>query len=145
MEIEYGAGKQKKPIDFNYSSKHIHEVEFLLLEQMVPLLFSPFIRHPTTVLQDCCLIVYHAYRPLVEYVSDVAEAGKEEKELLALAWRLVNDSLRTDAALLFPPFQIALGSLVFSSFSLGDSGCTCLGHKKGPSQVRFDMFLVKII
>ena len=58
--------------------------------------------------QDCCLIVYHAYRPLVEYVEDVREGGREDKELLTLSWRLVNDSLRTDAALLFPPFQVVL-------------------------------------
>ena len=35
LEVEVGPQKQKRLLEFNYSSKHIHEVEFLLLEQMV--------------------------------------------------------------------------------------------------------------
>lgn len=31
--------------------------------------------------------------------------------MMALAWRVVNDSLRTDVCLLYPPYQIALGCL----------------------------------
>jgi len=54
---------------------------------------------------DCCLYVYQPYRPLVQFVQDL---GYEE-QLLPTAWKMVNDSLRTDCALLYPPFQIALG------------------------------------
>jgi cyclin-C len=49
--------------------------------------------------------VYQPYRPLLQFASD---AGLDDT-LLALAWRVVNDSLRTDACLFFPPYQIALG------------------------------------
>lgn len=53
---------------------------------------------------DCCLIVYHPYRPLTQYVTDL---GMEDS-ILPIAWRIVNDSLRTDVCLLYPPYQIAL-------------------------------------
>lgn len=50
-----------------------------------------------------------------------------EGEVLQLAWRIVNDSLRTDVCLLFPPYEIALCELLllcpyfllFFSVSLG--------------------------
>lgn len=32
--------------------------------------------------QDCCLIVYHPYRPLLQYVQDMGQ----EDMLLPLAW-----------------------------------------------------------
>ena len=32
-----------------------------------------------------------------------------EGEVLQLGWRIVNDSLRTEVCLLFPPYEIALG------------------------------------
>lgn len=54
---------------------------------------------------DCCLIVYQPYRPLIHFVQDL---GYEE-QLLPTAWRMVNDSLRTDCCLMYPPYQIALG------------------------------------
>uniref|UniRef100_A0A8C1QJ85 Cyclin-C n=1 Tax=Cyprinus carpio TaxID=7962 RepID=A0A8C1QJ85_CYPCA len=53
---------------------------------------------------DCCLIVYHPYRPLLQYVQDMGQ----EDMLLPLAWRIVNDTYRTDLCLLYPPFMIAL-------------------------------------
>uniref|UniRef100_A0A3Q1H9Y1 Uncharacterized protein n=1 Tax=Anabas testudineus TaxID=64144 RepID=A0A3Q1H9Y1_ANATE len=65
----------------------ILECEFYLLELM-----------------DCCLIVYHPYRPLLQYVQDMGQ----EDMLLPLAWRIVNDTYRTDLCLLYPPFMIAL-------------------------------------
>lgn len=34
------------------------------------------------VFQDCCLIVYHPYRPLLQYVQDMGQ----EDMLLPLAW-----------------------------------------------------------
>ncbi|XP_043788541.1 cyclin-C isoform X2 [Apis laboriosa] len=34
-----------------------------------------------------------------------------DEQLLTLAWRIINDSLRTDVCLLYPPHQIAIGCL----------------------------------
>lgn len=56
---------------------------------------------------DCCLVVFQPYRPLVMYCQDLGA----EDSLLPLAWRIVNDSLRTDVSLLFPPYQIALSCI----------------------------------
>jgi len=74
--------------EFPYRTNQILECEFYLLENL-----------------DCCLIVYQPYRPLLQLLQDV---GPEE-QLLSLAWRVVNDSLRTDVCLLYPPYQIAIG------------------------------------
>uniref|UniRef100_H2YLX5 Cyclin-C n=1 Tax=Ciona savignyi TaxID=51511 RepID=H2YLX5_CIOSA len=78
------------PSEFNYRIHHVWECEFYLLELM-----------------DCCLVIYHPYRPLVQYVNDLGLADN----LLPIAWRIVNDSYRTDVNLLYPPFQIALACL----------------------------------
>ncbi|XP_055728509.1 cyclin-C-like isoform X2 [Salvelinus fontinalis] len=78
------------PKEFPYRMNHILECEFYLLELM-----------------DCCLIVYHPYRPLLQYVQDMGQ----EDMLLPLAWRVVNDTYRTDLCLLYPPFMIALACL----------------------------------
>ena len=59
--------------DYPYRTSHILECEFLLLEML-----------------DCCLIVYHPYRPLTQYVADL---GLQES-LLPTAWRIVNDTYR---------------------------------------------------
>lgn len=75
--------------EFPYRTNHILECEFYLLENL-----------------DCCLIVFQPYRPLLQLVQDI---GPHEDQLLALAWRVVNDSLRTDLSLLYPPYQIAIG------------------------------------
>eukprot|EP00095_Tigriopus_kingsejongensis_P006066 maker-scaffold2471_size15358-snap-gene-0.6 protein:Tk06066 transcript:maker-scaffold2471_size15358-snap-gene-0.6-mRNA-1 annotation:"Cyclin-C" len=75
--------------DFPYRANNILECEFYLLENM-----------------DCCLVVFQPYRPLVQYCQDL---GLED--ILGAAWRLVNDSLRTDVSLLFPPYQIALACI----------------------------------
>ncbi|KAH6926010.1 hypothetical protein HPB50_012949 [Hyalomma asiaticum] len=63
------------PQDFPYRINHVLECEFYLLEMM-----------------DCCLVLYHPYRPLVQYVHDIGP----EDSLLSMAWKVVNDSLRTD-------------------------------------------------
>ncbi|XP_074658011.1 cyclin-C-like [Tubulanus polymorphus] len=76
--------------EFQYRISHVLECEFYLLEMM-----------------DCSLIIYHPYRPLLQYISDL---GNEEV-LLQLAWRIINDSLRTDVSLMYPPFLIALACL----------------------------------
>ena len=74
--------------EFPYRANHILECEFYLLENM-----------------DCCLVVYQPYRPLVQFVQDFGQ----EDQILPLSWKIVNDSLRTDISLLYPPYQIALG------------------------------------
>jgi cyclin-C len=61
--------------------------------------------------KDCCLILYHPYRPLVQFVSDL---GPEDYQLLQVAWRIVNDSYRTDVCLMYPPSLIALACLHMS-------------------------------
>lgn len=76
--------------EFPYRTNHILECEFYLLENL-----------------DCCLIVYQPYRPLLQLVQDIGQ----EDQLLTLTWRVVNDSLRTDVSLLYPPYQIAIGCL----------------------------------
>lgn len=53
-------------------------------------------------------------RPLVQYMQDLGGEG----EVLQLAWRIVNDSLRTDVCLLFPPYEIALCKLKCLRFLL---------------------------
>jgi cyclin C len=73
--------------DFPYRSNNILECEFYLLENM-----------------DCCLVVFQPYRPLVQYCQDL---GAEES-VLPVAWRMINDSLRTDVSLLYPPYQVRL-------------------------------------
>lgn len=82
-------------MDYNYRIPDVWECEFFLLEVM-----------------DCCLIVYHPYRPLLQYVNNLAQGDTKLIEtLLPVAWRIVNDSYRTDVILLYPPFQIALACL----------------------------------
>ena len=61
--------------DFPYKSAQILECEFLLLEML-----------------DCCLIVYHPYRPLTQYVADLGQ----QETLLPTAWRIVNDTYRSE-------------------------------------------------
>nr|CAD7395320.1 unnamed protein product [Timema poppensis] len=78
--------------EFPYRTNHILECEFYLLENL-----------------DCCLIVYQPYRPLMQLIHDI---GGQEDQLLALTWRVINDSLRTDVSLLYPPYQIAIGTVV---------------------------------
>jgi len=53
------------------------------------------------------------YRPLVQFCQDLG-SGLEDT-LLPVAWRFVNDSFRTDACLLYPPFMIALAALHMAS------------------------------
>lgn len=74
--------------EFPYRIQNVLECEFYLLEMM-----------------DCCLVLYQPYRPLVSYVQDLGY----EDTVFPLGWRIVNDSLRTDVCLLYPPYLIALG------------------------------------
>ncbi|KAJ6642593.1 Cyclin-C [Pseudolycoriella hygida] len=76
--------------EFPYRTNHILECEFYLLENL-----------------DCCLIVYQPYRLLLPIIQDIGH----EDQLLPLTWRIINDSLRTDVSLLYPPYMIAIGCL----------------------------------
>lgn len=59
-------------------------------------------------MKDCCLILYHPYRPLIQFVGDLCP---DDPSLLQQAWRVCNDSLRTDLCLMYPPSLIALACL----------------------------------
>ncbi|KAA0201807.1 hypothetical protein HAZT_HAZT011535 [Hyalella azteca] len=76
--------------EFPYRINQVLECEFYLLENM-----------------DCCLIVFQPYRPLIQYGQDL----NCDSDTLQLSWTIVNDSLRTDVCLLYPPYQIALACL----------------------------------
>lgn len=82
------------PQEYPYRINSVLECEFFLLEMM-----------------DCCLVLYHPYRPLTEYFKELAH----EDSLYPLAWRIINDSLRTDVCLLYPPYLIALACLHIAS------------------------------
>jgi len=55
------------------------------------------------------LIVYHPYRPLSRLVQE-SDMG----DCLQMAWRIVNDSYRTDLCLLHPPYLIAIAAMYMS-------------------------------
>ncbi|KAH7642706.1 cyclin C [Dermatophagoides farinae] len=78
------------PQEFPYRINQILECEFYLMEIM-----------------DCCLVLYHPYRPLIQFVQD----WNNKDSMLSTAWNVVNDSFRTDVCLLYPPHQIALACL----------------------------------
>ncbi|XP_043860889.1 cyclin-C isoform X1 [Dromiciops gliroides] len=61
----------------------------------------------TRLISAATSVLYHPYRPLLQYVQDMGQ----EDMLLPLAWRIVNDTYRTDLCLLYPPFMIALACL----------------------------------
>jgi cyclin-C len=85
-EMDLVARNFDLPQGFPYKTEAAIECEFYILEEL-----------------DCYLIVYHPYRPLIQYMSD---AGL--KSYLQLAWLIVNDSYRTELCLLYPPYIIAL-------------------------------------
>ena len=72
----------------------------------------------------------------MQYMHDLGGEG----EVLQLAWRIVNDSLRTDVCLLFPPYEIALGESSYSSIDLSyvditvKSGCSGININESHSR-----------
>jgi cyclin C len=80
--------------EYPYQIKQILECEFYLLEVM-----------------DCCLIVYHPYRSLDLYTREF----QIDQQLFESTWRIINDSLKTDVALLYPPYEIALACLLLAA------------------------------
>ncbi|VDP22976.1 unnamed protein product [Onchocerca flexuosa] len=78
--------------------QHIQEAEFFLLEIL-----------------DCCLIVYHPYRPLNQLIAEMGREHKDLDTISSYAWKICNDCTRTDLSLMYPPHQIAIGKFDFVS------------------------------
>eukprot|EP00040_Diaphanoeca_grandis_P031175 m.186066 g.186066 ORF g.186066 m.186066 type:complete len:272 (+) comp32252_c0_seq7:238-1053(+) len=66
---------------------------------------------------QCCLIVFHPYRSLVEYAND----ANISTTALPLAWNIVNDSLKNDICFHKPPYLIALAALQIASSVLEET------------------------
>ena len=89
------------------------------------------------------MIIYHPYRPLLQYITDL-EKDEKDGQFLKISWlvtldppffcgttlliyflellfngrRLINDSLRTDVSILFPPYCIALAAIYMTAVYL---------------------------
>uniref|UniRef100_A0A5K3F467 Cyclin-C n=1 Tax=Mesocestoides corti TaxID=53468 RepID=A0A5K3F467_MESCO len=94
--------KYFKDYSYPYRTHDIFECEFILMEAM-----------------DCSLIVFHPYRPLLQFCEDLRpQLLNMADELLERSWGFVNDSLRTDLCLHYPPYLIALGCIQLALISL---------------------------
>ncbi|EJW87220.1 hypothetical protein WUBG_01871 [Wuchereria bancrofti] len=78
--------------------QHIQEAEFFLLEIL-----------------DCCLIVYHPYRPLNQLMAEMGREHKDLDTISSYAWKICNDCTRTDLSLMYPPHQIAIACILIAS------------------------------
>uniref|UniRef100_A0A915M1K6 Cyclin-like domain-containing protein n=1 Tax=Meloidogyne javanica TaxID=6303 RepID=A0A915M1K6_MELJA len=59
---------------------------------------------------DCSLIVYHPYRSLHQFRNDMKSCSIQNVDQLCQdAWRVCNDGMKSDAALLYHPHMIAIG------------------------------------
>ncbi|OQV13680.1 Cyclin-C [Hypsibius exemplaris] len=93
--------------EFQYRMPNIFECEFYLLEMM-----------------DCCLIVFHPYRPLVQFCQELGTSLDKKDQhqqdlILQTAWKTINDTLRTDICLLYPPYLVALACMQVACIILG--------------------------
>lgn len=69
--------------EYPYRINHLLEAEFFLLELMVNVSISlDFLEERRVSFQDCCLIVYHPYRPLLQFFQDLPP----DDGLLQMAW-----------------------------------------------------------
>ncbi|KAH9281295.1 Conserved oligomeric Golgi complex subunit 3 [Echinococcus granulosus] len=94
--------KYFKEYTYPYRTHDVFECEFILMEAM-----------------DCSLIVFHPYRPLLQFCDDLRPQLLDmADELLSRAWSIANDSLRTDLCLHYPPYLIALGCVQMALVSL---------------------------
>ncbi|VDM32105.1 unnamed protein product [Hydatigera taeniaeformis] len=94
--------KYFKEYTYPYRTHDVFECEFILMEAM-----------------DCSLIVFHPYRPLLQFFDDLRPQLLDmADELLSRAWSIANDSLRTDLCLHYPPYLIALGCVQMALVSL---------------------------
>uniref|UniRef100_A0A1I8IA99 CYCLIN domain-containing protein n=1 Tax=Macrostomum lignano TaxID=282301 RepID=A0A1I8IA99_9PLAT len=58
------------------------------------------------------LVVYHPYRSLALFIEDLqTQDSSFSQEVFPVAWKVINDSLRTDACLHYPPYLIALAGI----------------------------------
>ncbi|KAJ1667658.1 RNA polymerase II holoenzyme cyclin-like subunit [Coemansia sp. RSA 1646] len=80
-------------IRFPYDIPDIAECESYLLEEM-----------------KFYLVAYHPYQVLI----DISDNIKLSKPSMQAAWSIINDSFRTDLALVYPPHVIAVASLFLS-------------------------------
>lgn len=74
---------------YPYTVAHVYDYEFKMIAAL-----------------EFDLIIYHPYRPMLQYCSD---AGMTD--LLSSAWPILNDSYRTDACLRYPPYLIAIACI----------------------------------
>ncbi|KAK6726934.1 hypothetical protein RB195_004935 [Necator americanus] len=86
-------------LTYDASSKNsgLYDAEFILVEML-----------------DCCLVVYHPYRPLTTMLQDIARdpTVKDFPPFEEQCWKVANDSLRSDCSLLFPPHIIAISCII---------------------------------
>ncbi|CAI5445575.1 unnamed protein product [Caenorhabditis angaria] len=93
------------PFDSSLSKNgNVYDAEFVLVEIL-----------------DCCLIVYHPNRPLNQFLTDINKNVqlREFDQIEAQCHKVVNDTLRCDVGLLFPPHIIAIASLVVGTELMG--------------------------
>lgn len=74
---------------YPYSISHVYDYEFKIIAAL-----------------DFDLIIFHPYRPLMQYAADA-----NMSDLLSTAWPILNDSFRSDICLLFPPYIVAIACL----------------------------------
>nr|CDS33563.1 g1:s specific cyclin C [Hymenolepis microstoma] len=94
--------KYFKDYVYPYRTHDVFECEFILMEAM-----------------DCSLVVFHPYRPLLNFCNDLKPHLLDlAEEHLQRAWAFANDTLRTDLCLHYPPYLIALGCVQLALISL---------------------------
>lgn len=91
MNVLYDGGA------YPYGVAHIFEHEFKVINAL-----------------DFDLIIFHPYRPLLQYCADFSLS-----DLLPAAWPILNDSYKTDACLKYPPYLIAI-ACIFIAATLRD-------------------------
>lgn len=82
---------------YPYTIAHVYDYEFKMIAAL-----------------DFDLIIYHPYRPMMQYCADA-----QMTDLLNSAWPILNDSYRTDACLRYPPYLIAI-ACIFIAGTLQD-------------------------
>lgn len=82
---------------YPYLVDHVYDYEFKMISAL-----------------DFDLIIFHPYRPMVQYCADA-----NITDLLSTAWPILNDSFRSDACLLYPPYLIAI-ACIFMAGTLQD-------------------------
>eukprot|EP00798_Chlamydomonas_sp_ICE-L_P005639 gene5639-8961_t len=81
---------KKKCPGWPYEIKHVLDMEMVIMEDL-----------------DFDLVVFTPYRPLSELIKDASLGDVLGQQ----AWALVNDSYRTDVAIMYPPHLVAIASV----------------------------------